>query len=77
MPPAAVPAATSWMPGSVSEWVIGAVVACFIWLVKAQNDRILPAIAECTQAIRAMPQAMKEAVREGIREAEHERGTRV
>lgn len=68
MPPTS-PAA--WIPGSLTEWMTGVIVAAFLWMVKSQNDRILPALAEISSAVRALPGAIKDAVRESIKEHDH------
>lgn len=69
--PAAAAAGPSWIPGTLSEWVIMSVVVGFLYMVKQQNDRILPALAEVTNAIRSLPAALKDAIRDGIREHDH------
>ena len=68
VPPAGGP---SWIPGTLSEWVIMSVVVAFLWMVKQQNDRILPALAEVTTTLRALPTAIADAVKSMIREKEH------
>ena len=71
-PPAVASAAgPSWIPGTLSEWVIMSVVVAFLWMVKQQNDRILPALAEVTTTLRALPTAIADAVKSMIREKEH------
>lgn len=70
------PVATSgggWLPSTLTEWVILTVVGCFIYMVKKQNDGILPALTDVTAAIKALPAAIKEAVREGVEAADRAR----
>ena len=76
-------AAANWAPKTLTEWLVIAIVGAFLWMVKSQNDRILPALAEVTSAIRTLPAAPKDAVRDAVKESmqaadrhEHERAGR-
>lgn len=80
MPPTTPNPAASWIPGTMSEWMTAVIVATFIYLVKAQNDRILPALSPLTEIatiVKTLPAAIKAAVKEGVeegfREAEERR----
>lgn len=61
--------ASGWNPGTLGEWVVYAVVGCFLWMVTKQNGAILPALLDLSAAIKGLPGAMKDTFRELIAEA--------
>lgn len=71
--PTAAVTGGNWMPSTLSEWVIVVVVCCFLYMVKKQNDGILPMLTEVVTAMKALPSAIKEAVRDGVESAERTR----
>ncbi len=71
--PTAAATGGNFMPTNLSEWVIVIVVGCFIYMVKRQNDGILPALAEVVSTMKALPVAIKDAVSEAVEKADRAR----
>lgn len=67
---APIDAGSGWLPGSMTEWVVYAVVLCFLWIVKRQQDGQIPMLTEISAGLKSLPSAIKEAVRDGVCEAE-------